>query len=93
MWDDQKHDVLKIAKSRVKNNENIICEQCMRDYDGVIIGESISEMKNGKTAGLSGLYCECSRGNRHLINPRPSKSDYSRSYYSRMGTYHNQKWL
>lgn len=93
MWDDQKHDVLKTAKSRVKNNENIICEQCMRDYDGVIIGESISEMKNGKTAGLSGLYCECSRGNRHLINPRPSKSDYSRSYYSQMGTYHNQKWL
>ena len=36
MWrDDQKCDVLKIGKSMVKTNQDIIGEQCSRNNDGV----------------------------------------------------------
>ena len=34
--DDQKCDVLKVAKSMVKTNQDIICEQCIRNDDNIL---------------------------------------------------------
>ena len=39
-WDDQKCIVFKIEKRMVKNNQDIIGEQCIKNYDGVLtVGE------------------------------------------------------